>query len=44
MLVEMSELKDDQQPKSKDPEFWDVWTGEKKRKIKWDKIVEEWQK
>ena len=44
MLVEMSELKDDQQPKSKDPEFWDVWTGEKERKIKWDKIVEEWQK
>jgi hypothetical protein len=25
-------------------EFWDVWTGEKERKIKWDKIVEEWQK
>jgi len=44
MLVEMDELKDNQQPRSKDPEFWDVWTGEKKRKIKWDGIAKEWKK
>lgn len=44
MLIEMNELKDNQQPKSKDPEFWDVWTGKNEREIKWDKIVEEWQK
>lgn len=44
MLVEMNELKDDQQPKSKDPDFWDVWIGKAKRKIKWDDITKEWQK
>jgi len=44
MLVEINELRDAQQPKSKDPDFWDVWTGKEERKIKWDKIVEEWQK
>jgi len=44
MLVEINELKDDQQPKSKDPDFWDVWTGKAERKIKWDDITKEWQK
>jgi hypothetical protein len=44
ILVEMNELPNKQQPKSKDPDFWDVWTGKVERKIKWDEIAEEWQK
>ena len=44
MLVEINELKDAQQPKSKDPDFWDVWTGKEERKIKWGDISKEWQK
>jgi len=44
MLVEINELKDAQRPKSKDPDFWDVWTGKEERKIKWNDISKEWQK
>jgi len=44
ILVEMKELLDKQQPKSKDPDFWDVWTGKTERKIEWDDIAKEWQK
>ncbi len=44
ILIEMNELVDTQQPKSKDPDFWDVWTGKTERKIKWVDIAKEWQK
>lgn len=44
ILVEMNELPKKQQPKSMDPDFWDVWTGKTKREIKWDEIVKEWQR
>lgn len=44
ILVDMNELKKDHQPDSKDPDFWDVWTGKEERKIDWKKIVDEWQK
>jgi hypothetical protein len=45
VLVEMNELPEDQRPKSKDPEFWDVWINKEKekREIKWKKIANEWQ-
>ncbi|MGQ9847146.1 MAG: ATP-binding protein [Bacteroidales bacterium] len=43
ILTEMNELKEDHRPKSKDPDFWDVWTNKKETKIDWKEIVEEWQ-
>jgi hypothetical protein len=43
VLVEMKELSPDHQPKSKDPDFWDVWVGKCGRKINWSDIVKEWQ-
>lgn len=43
VLVEMNELPETQRPKSKDPEFWDVWTNKEPREINWKKIVNEWQ-
>ncbi len=43
VLVEMNELPENQRPKSKDPEFWDVWINKEKREIKWEKIAKEWQ-
>jgi len=43
VLVEMNELPEDQRPKSKDPEFWDVWINKEQREINWDPIVNEWQ-
>lgn len=44
ILVDMNELKKEHQPDSKDPDFWDVWTGKEKRKIDWKEITDEWQK
>jgi len=43
ILVDMNELKKEYQPDSKDPDFWDVWTGKEERKIDWKKIADEWQ-
>lgn len=43
VLVEMNELPEDQRPKSKDPEFWDVWINKEQREINWQSIVNEWQ-
>ena len=44
ILVDMNELEKEHQPDSKDPDFWDVWTGKEERKIDWKEIVDEWQK
>lgn len=43
VVVEMNTLSEDNLPKSKDPEFWDVWTGKRKRVLEWDKISHNWQ-
>lgn len=45
VMVEINELKTEQRPKSKDPDFWDVWTGKAKRerKVDWREIVDDWQ-
>ncbi|MBB5322930.1 hypothetical protein HNQ34_000007 [Anoxybacillus tepidamans] len=43
ILVEMRELSKEKQPHSSDPDFWDVWTDQKERKIDWEKISKEWQ-
>lgn len=44
VIVEMNTLDDKCCPKSKDPEFWDVWTGKEERDIDWKSISDEWQK
>jgi len=43
ILFEVKELKPEQLPNSKDPEFWDVWTGKLKRDINWKELADEWQ-
>lgn len=43
ILVEMNELPENHRPKSKDPEFWDVWINKTERNINWEEIVNEWQ-
>ena len=41
-LVEITELPEEHRPRSSDPEFWNVWTGEKERPINWHEIVDDW--
>lgn len=43
ILVEMNELPEGHRPKSKDPEFWDVWTNKEQRNVDWEKIANDWQ-
>ena len=43
VLVKMNDLPQEQQPRSDDPEFWNVWTREEERKIDWDAIARDWQ-
>lgn len=42
VLVKMNDLPKQQQPRSDDPEFWKVWTGEEERHINWERIAEDW--
>lgn len=42
-IVEINELKEEHRPKSKDPDFWNVWIGKNERKIDWNKIANDWQ-
>jgi DNA helicase HerA-like ATPase len=44
VIVEMNTLEEKCRPKSKDPDFWDVWTRKVDRDIDWKTIVDEWQK
>ena len=44
LIVEMNTLEKKDCPRSKDPEFWDVWTGKEERNINWKDISDEWQK
>lgn len=49
ILTQIRELKEAQQPKSADPDFWAVWTGkndagkEVKREVDWKTLAEDWQ-
>ena len=43
ILVKMNDLPKPQQPRSDDPEFWNVWTGKEEREIDWNTIAEDWQ-
>lgn len=42
VLVKMNDLPKEKQPWSDDPDFWDVWTGTKERKVDWKPVVENW--
>lgn len=43
VMVKMRTLPEAQRPQSDDPDYWDVWTGVKERKIDWKSIANEWQ-
>ena len=43
VLVKISDLPKEQQPRSDDPEFWEVWTREEEREVNWSAIVDDWQ-
>lgn len=43
VLVEMNKLPENQQPKSSDPDFWEVWTGEESRSVNWKAVADDWQ-
>jgi uncharacterized protein len=45
----MNDLPTEHQPKSEDPDFWNVWTGKDEagdkvlRPAKWAEVCEQWQ-
>lgn len=43
VLVKMRTLPKSQRPQSEDPDYWDVWTGAKDRKIDWKTVADDWQ-
>lgn len=43
VLVEIQGLSEQQRPRSADPHFWDVWTGEVKRDIDWTSVADQWR-
>lgn len=49
VLVQMNALPEHHQPKSNDPDFWDVWSGKDKdeqeveRIVDWKAIADDWQ-
>jgi uncharacterized protein len=43
ILVEMNELEIKHQPKSADPDFWNVWTRTEQREVNWRKLANDWQ-
>ena len=42
VLVEIDELAEAHRPHSADPDFWDVWTLAKERRIDWATIAADW--
>lgn len=43
LLVKMNDLPKSQQPRSDDPDFWTVWTGQEKRDTAWTEVAADWQ-
>lgn len=43
VLVRMSDLPKEHQPRSEDPEFWNVWTHQAERTPDWDVVAADWQ-
>ena len=42
VLVKMNDLPEEHRPRSEDPEFWKVWTGEKDLKVDWKAVANDW--
>ena len=42
ILVRMNDLPESQRPRSDDPEFWKVWTGEEPRQVDWKDVADDW--
>ena len=42
ILVEITELPENQRPQSADPDFWEVWTGVAERRTDWKAIANDW--
>lgn len=42
VMVEILELPHDHRPRSADPHFWEVWTGQEERRIDWKHIGADW--
>lgn len=43
VLVQMNYLDEKHRPKSDDPKYWDVWTGNEKIYVNWKAIADDWQ-
>jgi len=43
VLVKMNSLRAEHRPKSDDPDFWSVWSGESARNVDWKAIASDWQ-
>lgn len=43
VLVKMNSLRAEHRPKSDDPDFWSVWSGEAERSVDWQTIASDWQ-
>lgn len=43
VLVKMKDLPENHRPKSDDPDFWAVWSGQVERKVNWKTIADDWQ-
>ena len=43
ILVKMRDLPEQHRPKSDDPDFWAVWSGQSKREVDWKAISDDWQ-
>ena len=43
VLVQMKALPEEHRPKSDDPDFWAVWSGENERCVNWKAIADDWQ-
>ena len=43
VLVRMNNLATEHQPRSEDPDYWEVWTRECRRNVDWERIAELWQ-
>lgn len=42
VLVEMDELSEERRPRSDDPDFWSVWTGQSERSVDWQAVADDW--
>jgi DNA helicase HerA-like ATPase len=42
VLVVIRELPEDHRPRSEDPKFWAVWTGDEIRTIDWNAVATDW--